>query len=68
MKPDIDRVRSTQRRCKAHTFSSYTADEVEFMLAMDNYKRENRRPYPTGAEVLHVLKSLGYRRVIHRKD
>jgi hypothetical protein len=30
------------------------------MKAMDKYKRENRRPFPTCSEVLQVLKSLGY--------
>jgi hypothetical protein len=41
----------------------YTDDEREFMKAMDRYKRENRRPFPTWSEVLEVLRSLGYRRV-----
>lgn len=39
---------------------TYTADEVEFMTAMDRFKREMRRPFPTWAEALGVLKSLGY--------
>ncbi|VTR92806.1 Uncharacterized protein OS=Planctomyces maris DSM 8797 GN=PM8797T_17994 PE=4 SV=1 [Gemmata massiliana] len=33
------------------------------MKAMDRYKRENRRPFPTWSEVLEILRSLGYRRV-----
>ncbi len=41
----------------------YNLDETEFMKAMDRYKRENRRPFPTWSEVLEVLYSLGYRRV-----
>lgn len=41
----------------------YTEDESEFMKAMDRYKRENRRPFPTWSEVLEVLRSLGYRKV-----
>src|SRR5262249_62045003 len=41
----------------------YSDDETEFMKAMDRYKRENRRPFPTWSEVLEVLHSLGYRRV-----
>ena len=40
----------------------YTEDELEFMKALDMYKRENRRPFPTCSEVLQVLKSLGYRK------
>ncbi len=38
----------------------YQPDEVEFMKAMDRYKRENRRPFPTWSEVLEVLRGLGY--------
>ncbi len=41
----------------------YTDDEIEFMKAMDQYKRANRRPFPTWSEVLEVLAALGYRRV-----
>lgn len=41
----------------------YTGEEMEFMLAVDRYKRENRRPFPTWAEVLAVARDLGYRKV-----
>src|SRR5713226_8466177 len=40
-----------------------TDDEIIFMKAMDQYKRDNRRPFPTWSEVLEVLYSLGYRKV-----
>jgi hypothetical protein len=40
----------------------YTDDEREFLMAIDRYKRTHGRPYPTGAEVLAVLKGLGYRK------
>ena len=32
------------------------------MKAMDQYKRDNRRPFPTWSEVLEVLRSLGHRK------
>ena len=38
----------------------YTPDEIEFMGAMDEYKRRNGRMFPTCSEVLEVIKSLGY--------
>ncbi len=38
----------------------YTLDEVEFMSAMDNYKRRSGRMFPTCSEVLEVIRSLGY--------
>jgi hypothetical protein len=41
----------------------YSQDEIDFMKAMDLYKRANRRPFPTWSEVLEVLRSLGYRKV-----
>ena len=41
----------------------YSDDETDFMKAMDRYKRDNRRPFPTWSEVLEVLRSLGYRKV-----
>src|SRR5215211_4668681 len=41
----------------------YSDDEMDFMKAMDRYKRDNRRPFPTWSEVLEVLRSLGYRKV-----
>jgi len=41
----------------------YSLNEVEFMRAMDDYKRKSGRPFPTWSEVLEVMMSLGYRKV-----
>jgi hypothetical protein len=41
----------------------YSEEEIIFMKAMDQYKRDNRRPFPTWSEVLEVLYALGYRKV-----
>jgi hypothetical protein len=38
----------------------YSVQEVEFMNAMDDYKRKNGRMFPTCSEVLEVIRSLGY--------
>ena len=38
----------------------YTDAEVEFMHAMDLYKRASGRMFPTCSEVLEVLRNLGY--------
>jgi hypothetical protein len=40
----------------------YTDDEIEFMRAMDDYKRRSGRQFPTWSEVLEVVRSLGYSR------
>jgi hypothetical protein len=42
----------------------YTAEEVEFMQAMDAYKRSSGRMFPTCSEILEVIKKLGYQRTI----
>lgn len=41
----------------------YTEEETAFMKAIERYKRENRRPFPTWSEILEILMSLGYRKV-----
>src|SRR5262249_56363362 len=46
----------------------YNEDETAFMRAMERYKRENRRPFPTWSHILHVLISLGYRKVAPEVD
>lgn len=38
----------------------YSDHEVEFMRAMDEYKRQSGRMFPTCSEVLEVLRGLGY--------
>ena len=43
----------------------YTTDEIEFMSAMDDYKRSSGRMFPTCSEVLEVIRSLGYAKQIH---
>ncbi len=40
----------------------YSADEIEFMRALEDYKRRNGRMFPTCSEVLEVVRSLGYTR------
>lgn len=45
------------------SMAQYTPDQLQFLKAMDRYKRDNRRPFPTWCEVLQVLVSLGYRKV-----
>jgi hypothetical protein len=42
---------------------NYSDEEIVFMKAMDQYKRDNRRQFPTGSEVLEVLRALGYRKI-----
>ena len=38
----------------------YSNPEIEFMRAMDDYKHDAGRMFPTCSEVLEVIRSLGY--------
>jgi hypothetical protein len=38
----------------------YSAEEIEFMHALDAYKRANGRMFPTCSEILEVVRGLGY--------
>ncbi len=38
----------------------YSQAELEFMLAMNDYKHKSGRMFPTWSEVLEVLRGLGY--------
>ncbi len=61
----IERRRMDRRRQIDPTTCErdYSDQEIEFMRAMDDYKRKSGRPFPTWSEVLEVLRSLGYRKV-----
>lgn len=41
----------------------YSDDEVEFMQALDAYKRSSGRMFPTCSEILEVIRGMGYVRV-----
>ena len=38
----------------------YSAEELQFMRAIQDYKEASGRMFPTWSEVLEVLKGLGY--------
>lgn len=40
----------------------YGPEEVEFMQALERYKRASGRMFPTCSEILEVVRSLGYQR------
>ena len=40
-----------------------TGELLEFVLAVDEYKRTNKRPFPSWSEVYEVIRYLGYRKV-----
>lgn len=38
-------------------------EQFEFVMAIEEYKRLNHKPFPTWTEVLEVVRYLGYRKV-----
>jgi hypothetical protein len=55
------RRRSDDR--KAAEEGQMSDEQFEFLMAIDEYKRKNARPFPTWTEVYEVIKALGYRKV-----
>lgn len=55
------RRRSDSRRSAEE--GELNTEQFEFVMAMDEYKRINKKPFPSWTEVLEVLKYLGYRKV-----
>jgi len=41
----------------------YNPAEVEFMQALETYKRKSGRMFPTCSEILEVIHNLGYRKL-----
>lgn len=41
----------------------YNNDEIEFMHALDDYKRRAGRMFPTCSEILEVVRAIGYHRL-----
>ena len=58
------RRRSDDR--KAAEEGEMTGEQFEFVMAIETYKKVNKRMYPTWTEVLEVIRQLGYRKVMHR--
>ena len=43
-----------------------TAYQFEFIMAIEKYKKANKKLYPTWTEILEVVWQLGYRKVMPR--
>jgi hypothetical protein len=62
-RPKLERREKVNRRRQIDPTTcerDYTDEEVEFMAALDQYKRHNGRMFPTCSEVLEVIRKLGY--------
>jgi len=69
---DLDRRRGPGRRrsdTRRQAEEGEMSDELlDFVMAIDNYKRVNSRPFPSWSEVFEVIRYLGYRRVADRGE
>jgi hypothetical protein len=59
------RRRSDDRRAAEE--GEMTAEQFEFVMAIETYKKVNKRMYPTWTEVLELVHKLGYQKV-HVRD
>ena len=63
----MDRRRGPGRRRgevrRAAEEGEITGELLEFIMAMDEYKRINERPFPSWSEVFEIIQYLGYRKV-----
>jgi len=41
-------------------------EQFEFVMAIQTYKKVNKKMYPTWTEILEVVRQLGYRKVMPR--
>lgn len=66
----LERRRGPGRRLsddrKAAEEGEMTAEQFEFIMAIETYKKVNKRFYPTWTEILEIVKQLGYRKVVPR--
>lgn len=60
-------ARNTQNTARRTQISQsdieYSDEDLEFLRAIQDFKKAEGRPFPTWSETLEVLKSLGYRKV-----
>lgn len=58
--------RRTEERRSAEE-GEMTDEQFDFLMAIDQYKRANQRPFPTWTEVLEIVKAMGYRKVAEQQ-
>lgn len=57
--------RSDERRAAEE--GEMNTDQFEFVMAVEAYKKVNKKLYPTWTEILEVIRQLGYRKVQARE-
>ena len=68
----MDRRRGPGRRRgevrRAAEEGEISGELLEFIMAIDEYKRVNDRPFPSWSEVFEIVQYLGYRKVAPQAD
>ena len=68
-KPERRAKKERRRRIDPTTFEKqYTNDELEFMNAMQRFKVQTCKAFPSHGDVLQVAFSLGYRKSVWEND
>ena len=66
----LERRRGPGRRLsdsrKSAEEGEMNSEQFEFVMAIEAYKKVNKRMFPSWTEVLEVIQQLGYRKVEHR--
>ncbi len=64
---NLERRQKTNRRRQIDPTTcerNYSTEEIEFMTALEGYKRTSGRMFPTCSEILEVLRGLGYEKPV----
>lgn len=61
--PKVERRKRRRQIDPTTCEREYSDPEIQFMHAMDEYKRASGRMFPTCSEILEVLARLGYRQI-----
>lgn len=68
----MDRRRGPGRRRgevrRAAEEGEITGELFEFIMAIDEYKRINDRPFPSWSEIFEIIHYLGYRKVAAKAE
>jgi hypothetical protein len=63
VRPERRARKERRRRVDPTTFEKqYTEDEIEFMNAIQHFKTQSGKPFPSYGEVLRIAARLGYRK------
>ncbi|MCA8975442.1 MAG: hypothetical protein KDC98_12030 [Planctomycetes bacterium] len=61
-KPKPKTVTGKEPPRSAPALAEVDAEVLEFIAAIDRFKQEHSRPFPSWSEILLVIRNLGYRR------